>query len=133
MQLNHLFMYPIIIHFSSIKVFPSFLSVSDFGLGTGATDINLTNTIVNVGRNWVDKSRCPGRMAFRGSWLRAGGQGPLAEDTPLFFQNSVGTKPGMDRELCNRGWNGRLCSAFIDKRALKFRAFGFSLTSTAFH
>lgn len=63
--------------FFSIKVFPSFLSVPDFGLGTGVTDINSTNTILNVGREWVDKSRCPGRMVFRGSWLRAGRQGPL--------------------------------------------------------
>lgn len=86
--------------FFFIKVFLSFLSVPDFGLGTGATDINSTNTILNVGRNWVDKSRCPGRMAIGGSWLGAGGQGPLAEDTSLFSQNSVGTKPGMDRELC---------------------------------
>lgn len=101
MQLNHLFMYPN--HqtfFFFIKVFLSFLSVPDFGLGTRATDINSTNTILNVGRNWVDKSRCPGRMAIRGPWLGAGGQGPLAEDTSLFSQNSVGTKPGMDRELC---------------------------------
>lgn len=86
--------------FFSIKVFPSFLSVPDFVLGTGATDRNLTTTFLNVGRNWVDKSRCPGRMVLRGSWLRAGRQDPLAENTPLFSQSSVGTKPGMDRELC---------------------------------